>query len=192
MLADRDDGARLHAFGALGIARDKAHLIADLELVESAVCDAVAVEINLAGLGAQNEPVVFLREKPADAPVIGHRVHFDLAPTNARVVFELAPGGIEGVVNGDVNVLMVAPRLRVAPDYDFATGNRDIDPDAEQIALMVAPVLTLDGDRQDMIWSQNRSSSSACSRIRSSIAAEEAACRNVICSGSCIALSSVS
>jgi len=73
-------------------------------------------------------------------------VHFDIAPPNARMVFELAPGGIEGVVYGHIDVLMSTPRLRLAPNHDFAAGDGEVDANPEQIALMVPPVLALDGD----------------------------------------------
>jgi len=44
VLAERNDGARLRALGALGILRDKTHFIAYGELFEPAIRDAVAVE----------------------------------------------------------------------------------------------------------------------------------------------------
>jgi hypothetical protein len=73
-------------------------------------------------------------------------MHFDLAPNDAGMVLELAAGGIEGVANGDADILVGTPRLRIAANDDLAAGHRDIEPDPEQIALLVAPMLTLDGD----------------------------------------------
>ena len=52
VLAERNDGARLRALGALGILRDKTHFIAHGELFEPAIRDAVAVEIDLVAVGA--------------------------------------------------------------------------------------------------------------------------------------------
>jgi len=54
--------------------------MADCEPVERAACDAVAVEINFPALGGRDEPVVFLREEPDYATVIGHGMQFDLTP----------------------------------------------------------------------------------------------------------------
>ena len=58
MLAEQDHRARLRALGALGMLRDKAHFVADRELVEPAVCDAVAVEVDLIAIGAQDEAAI--------------------------------------------------------------------------------------------------------------------------------------
>ena len=55
MLAKRDHGARLRAFRALGTLSDETYLIAESELVEPAIRDAVAVEIDLVAIGAQDE-----------------------------------------------------------------------------------------------------------------------------------------
>ena len=82
-------------------AGDKTHFIADCKLVERPARDAVAVEINFTAVGSRDEPVVFLREKPDDAPVIGHSMQLDLAPIDTRVILDLAAGGIESVADGD-------------------------------------------------------------------------------------------
>jgi hypothetical protein len=37
VIADRDHGARLRAFRALGMLRDKTHFVADRELIEPAI-----------------------------------------------------------------------------------------------------------------------------------------------------------
>jgi hypothetical protein len=80
-------------------------------------------------------------------------MQFDFTPMNTCVILNLAAGGSERVVNGDCDIVVGAPRLRIASDHDFAAGNCDVYSDPDQIALMVAPVLTLDGDtaRHDLI-----------------------------------------
>src|SRR5258705_9735113 len=80
-------------------------------------------------------------------------MQFDFTPMNTCVILDLAAGGSERVVNSDCDIVMGAPRLGLASDHDFAPGNCDVYSDPEQIALMVAPVLTLDGDaaRHDLI-----------------------------------------
>ena len=75
--------------------------------------------------------------------MIGRRMELDLTPISTRMILDLAWGGIESVADGDRGILMRAPRLRLASDHDFASGNCDIQADPEQIALMVAPVLAL-------------------------------------------------
>jgi hypothetical protein len=81
--------------------RDETHLIADRELVERSAHDTIAMEIDFAAIGGRNEPVVFLREQPDYATVIGQAMQLDFTPMNTCVILDLAAGGIEGVANGD-------------------------------------------------------------------------------------------
>jgi hypothetical protein len=133
--------------------RDETHLIADRELVERSAYDTIAVEIDLAILDGCNEPIIFLWEQPDYATVIGQAMQFDFTAINTGVILDLAAGGGERVVNRDGDILVRAPGLGFASDHDFASGNRDVESDPEQIALMVPPVLSLDGDaaRHDLI-----------------------------------------
>src|SRR6516162_11637123 len=88
MLAKRDHGARLRAFRALGTLSDETYLIAESELVEPAIRDAVAVEIDLVAIGAQDEATILLGEKACDPTVVGHRVQLNLAAPLANMIFE--------------------------------------------------------------------------------------------------------
>src|ERR1700730_15057548 len=80
-------------------------------------------------------------------------MQFDFTPMNTCVILDLAAGGSERVVNGDCDIVVGAPRLRIASDNDFAPGNCDVYSDPDKIALLLASVLTLDGDaaRHDLI-----------------------------------------
>ena len=73
-------------------------------------------------------------------------MQFDFTAINTCVILDLAAGGSERVVNRDGDILVRAPGLGLASDHDFAAGNRDVESDPEQIAVMVAPVLSLDGN----------------------------------------------
>jgi hypothetical protein len=68
-------------------------------------------------------------------------MQLDFTAINTGVILDLAAGGSECVVNSDGNILVRAPGLGLASDHDFASGNRDVESDPEQIALMVPPVL---------------------------------------------------
>ena len=71
MFADRHHGARLWTLGTFAVPRDETHFIADRELVEPAIRDAVAVEIDLVAVGAQDEAAVLLGDefaRPARDP----------------------------------------------------------------------------------------------------------------------------
>src|SRR4051794_26854235 len=67
---------------------DEMHLIADLELVEIAVHQTVAVEIELSSFMRQQEPVILLRVKLADLPGKGCIVDLHLTSLLALVVEE--------------------------------------------------------------------------------------------------------
>ena len=53
-------------------------------------------------------------------------MQLDFTPMNTGVILDLAAGGSERVVNGDCDIVVGAPRLRIASDHDFAPGNSDI------------------------------------------------------------------
>ena len=79
MLAERDHRTRLRTLGALGMLRDKAHLVTDGEHFEPAAHDALAVEIDLAAIGTQDEAAILLGQQPRDPPMVGDRMQFDVA-----------------------------------------------------------------------------------------------------------------
>ena len=153
MLAERDDGARLRALGALGVLCNKTHLIAHPELVEPAIGDAVTVEIDLIAVGAQNEAAILLGKNTRDLPVVGHRMYLDITAPLPNVVLEQPAGGIEAVAERDIDVLMRMVRRRITPDDDLPPGNFEIDADLKQIALLTTRVPAFDDDtaRRDAI-----------------------------------------
>ena len=153
MLAERDHGARLRAFGTLSMLRDKAHFVADRELVKPAVSDAVAVEIDLVAVGAQDKATILLGEEPHDPPVVGHRVQLDVSPNLANMVFEEPPGRVESVADSDVGVFIRMVRRGIAADDDLAARDLQVDPNREQITLLAPWVSALDDNtaRHDAI-----------------------------------------
>jgi hypothetical protein len=108
MLAERDHGARLRAFGTFGMLRDKTHFIADRELVEPAIRDAVAVEIDLVAVGALDKAAILLGEEPRDPPMVGHYMQLDVPASLANVIFEQPAGGDERIADRDKDVLSCA------------------------------------------------------------------------------------
>ena len=114
MLAERDHGARLRAFDALGTLRDKTHFIAYRERVEPAIRNAVAVEIDLVAVDAQDEAAILLGEEARDPPVVGHRMQLDVPASLANVILEQPAGGVKGIADRDVDVLMGMVRRGIA------------------------------------------------------------------------------
>ena len=146
MLAERDHCACLRPFCALGMLRDETHLIANREFFERAVHDAVAMEIDLAAIGAQNEAAILRGQEPRDPPVVGHRVQLDVAASLANVIFEQPASGVECVADRDIDILMRMVRLGIAPDHDLAPRNFEINTHPEQITLVAAGVPAFDDD----------------------------------------------
>jgi len=116
------------------------------ELFERAVHDAVAMEIDLAAIGAQNEAAILRGQEPRDSSVVGHRVQLDVAASPANVIFEQPASCVERVADRDIDILMRMVRLGIAPDYDLAPRNFEIDTHPEQISLLAAGVLAFDND----------------------------------------------
>jgi hypothetical protein len=62
------------------------------------------------------------------------------------MVFELTARGVEGVADRDMRILMRMVRARVPADDDLASGNGEIDPNLEQLALLMPLVPAFDDD----------------------------------------------
>ena len=95
MFAERDHRARLWTFGAFGVLHDEAHLVADGELVEAAIRDAVAMEVDFVAVGTCNEAAIPIGQETHDPPVVGHRVQLEIPASLANVIFEQPSGSVE-------------------------------------------------------------------------------------------------
>ena len=146
VFAEMNDGTRLRTLGTLGVLRNKTDFIAHRKLVKPAVCDAVAVEVDLITVGADDEAAILLGKETRDPPVVGHRVHLDIPASLANVLFEQPAGRVEGVADRDIDVLVRMVRRGIAADDDLAPGDLQVDAYPEQIALLVARVPTFDDD----------------------------------------------
>jgi hypothetical protein len=130
MLAERHHGARLRAFRTFGMLRHEAHLVADRELVEPTIGNAVAVKIDLVAVRAQDEAAILPGQEPRDPPVVGHRVQFDIPARLASAVFEQPAGRVKGVADRDIDILMRLVCRGIMADDDLAS--RDLQVDAER------------------------------------------------------------
>jgi hypothetical protein len=128
------------------MSRDETYLVANRELFERSVRDAVAMEIDLAAVGAQYEAAILRGQEPRDPSVVGHRVQLGVAPPLANVIFEQPASCVESVADRDIDILMRMVRLGVAPDHDLVPWHFEIDPDPEQITLLTAGMLAFDND----------------------------------------------
>jgi hypothetical protein len=60
------------------------------------------------------------------------------------MVFEQPPSGVEGIAHADVGICMRMPGGRIAPDDNLAAWDIQVDPDMEQIALLMTLLLGFD------------------------------------------------
>lgn len=111
--------------------RDKAHFRADFEPTERAADDAVAVKIDLLARRSEDEAAVPLGQQAYDPPVIGYRMLLDRTAAAARVIFEQTAGGVEGVTDGNMRILVRVVRTRITADDDLGTGDGEIDANLE-------------------------------------------------------------
>jgi hypothetical protein len=73
-------------------------------------------------------------------------VALDLAALHPRMLLKLAGGGVEGVAQGDVEVLVGLPVVMVPAHHDVLLRDAEIDPDFVEITLMLVMVFCFDGD----------------------------------------------
>src|SRR5215831_7882697 len=71
---------------------------------------------------------------------------FDVASELPRMIFELAHRGIEGVADGDINVLVRLVLRAFLIHMHVVARHADVDADLVTLALVVMPVRRLDGD----------------------------------------------
>ena len=150
------------------------------ELFERAVHDAVAMEIDLAAIGAQNEAAILRGQEPRDPPVVGHRVQLDVAASLANVIFEQPASGVECVADRDIDILMRMVLLGIAPDHDLAPRNLRSTRTRNRLPCWRRGCRHSTTTRHDKIRSKKRSSSSERSRIRAATASDESIWRKVI------------
>jgi hypothetical protein len=122
------------------------HLVAGRELVEPAIRHAVAVEIDLVAVTAQDKAAILLGLEAHYPPMVGNGMQFDITARLANVVFEQPAGGVERVADRDVHIFVRMVRRRIPADGDLAAGNFEVDSDPEEIALKMAWVAAFDDD----------------------------------------------
>lgn len=103
--------------------------------------------------GGHGETAVPIGQKAGDLAAIGYSMPLYRAAAVAGVIFEPAAGGIEGIANRDMCILMRVVSAAVAADGNLGPGDGEIDADREQLALPMARILAFDDDmaRRDPI-----------------------------------------
>jgi len=146
MLAEGHHRTRLRTFGAFGVLCDETHLVSDGQLIETAIGDAVTMEIDLSAIAGHDETAILLGKQARDPSVVGYRMQLHIAAPLANVVFKQSAHGVKRVADGDMGILMRVMGLGIASDDDLAAGNTEVYADTEQISLPPARMLAFDDD----------------------------------------------
>ena len=102
------------------------------------------MEVDDAPLRSLDPSVAVVRVQLDDGAMRRGLVILDLAADLARVILELPVGGIEGIANRDIHVLVGMVLAGCAADHDLVSGHRDVDLGVVEIALVVMAVLRFD------------------------------------------------
>ncbi|OIQ83863.1 hypothetical protein GALL_343360 [mine drainage metagenome] len=143
-MADRCDADRLRAVVA-GV-HFEAHVAPRLELVEAAVDDRVAVEVQGTAVGGDDAAAAGCRVDFDDAAVRGHRVRLHVAAHFAREVLHAALDRVERVAQRDERILVRLVLRRRTVGDEFMARCGDVDAHAVVPPLVVVAVVTRDRD----------------------------------------------
>src|SRR5690606_26827189 len=119
-------------------------LVADAEVVEVGVDDAVAVKIDRTSFRRRDAAGIALREQHLDRAV--RRALAGLYPpaSDADPVLELAASCVEGIAHRDVDVLMGVVFGRIPARDDHGTRHADVDEHPVELALALPAMRGLD------------------------------------------------
>jgi putative FmdB family regulatory protein len=113
---------------------------------EGTVEDAVFVEVDLAAIGGLEKTVALVFEEAGDARVRRARVLFDLPAAAADVVLELSRGLLQGVVDGEVEILVLGVLGRIARYDDLFTGHIQPNANVVHVAFVMMAMRSFDYD----------------------------------------------
>jgi hypothetical protein len=145
VLSDYGHRASLRSLLPFALVQREAHLHAGLQLVEFAVEDAVAVEIDfLPVTGRPDEAMV--GEQLPDGTGCGRFVMLDDAPQPAHAILQTALYRIESIAHGDIDVLTGMVLGWVARHRNLAFRQYEVNGDMVELALPAVAVVGLDHD----------------------------------------------
>jgi hypothetical protein len=122
----------------------KAHLGAHVQVLESSVKNAIAMEKDLSAIKCLQEPITVLGKNPGHTRVWLSLVSFYEPTTAAEEFVELLLHLIEGLVDGRVEIAERDIIGRLALDHEFSPRHLQVDADLKGVALAVVPVRLVD------------------------------------------------
>lgn len=136
MFADRLHKTCLRSFVAPRF--DKTYFLSSFELLEEVIRHAITMKVDLTAIAARDEAVICLGMKFRDDSMGWDFVLLHLTGPFADNILKLPPRGLEGVTDGDVNVLM-SPGGSGFSAYDDvrSIGNYEMNPDVKDVAFVM-------------------------------------------------------
>jgi len=116
------------------------------QFVELGIDHAVFMKIDLATVCRLDFAVTLVPEQLEYAAMGLDVMSLHMLLTAPGVIFEFASGVIEGIADGDIDVLMRVMQIMCLTDDNFVVGYGDVDADMIKVSLMVMMVLSFDDD----------------------------------------------
>lgn len=107
----------------------------DVNFIEAAVENSVAVEVNAATFRRFQESVVFEREQFGDNSVRFRHMCLDVTTHFPGVVFQPSADGTEGISDGHVSIFVGVILFRVSVHYELFAGDFKSDHDFKDSSL---------------------------------------------------------
>jgi hypothetical protein len=146
VFADELNGAGLRALLALIRVHEKAHIVTDVQPIECAVQDAIAMHVDLLPVGCRDEAVALLGKEPCNNAVLWRFVDLCLAAVPTEDILELPPRRVERIADRHIHILVGMVLRRVAPHHDLVTWDLDVDAEMENSSLAMMAMSGLDND----------------------------------------------
>ena len=80
----------------------------DFQVIEPGLKNTIAVEVDLTSIGCFQKTIFLFGKQFGDARTGRTFMQLNGTALTARIVLQLAPGGIEGITNGNVDIRMGA------------------------------------------------------------------------------------
>jgi hypothetical protein len=135
---------RVHRAGLpplLPLGYGQADLVADLQAIEAAFHDAIAVEIDFLTIRGLDEAEALFTHVPCDTPVQQRGLMMlCLAAQAADMVLKLPDDSVERIPHCDVRILVRVILRALSRYHDVAPGNHDLNAYPIEAALMMVSV----------------------------------------------------
>jgi hypothetical protein len=113
---------------------------ADRQMLEFRIQETISMKIDQSAIRCQDSTKALVEMKFCNCAVGRRLVRLHIPPPDSDVVLQLARGGINGVTDSHINVLVAVIPTRITINDDFGAWNVQIDTNVIDIAFDVMPV----------------------------------------------------